>query len=137
MDEFYTIKKIRDKAVEESKQKYLEDSKKKLSDNASTKLKTSFIGAISEFEQNFGFLWGYDKCELTEDQIAIINILEENGFDSNYFREIWEETRNNILNKGNAQIRAYKDELKQYTIHWDRYQIKLPVIGAQKEEKND
>lgn len=136
MDNFYELKKLRDKVVEDSKNKYLEQSKKQLEVSIEKKIRTAFIGAISEFEQTFGFLWGFDKVELSDDQIAIINILEESGFDLEYFRQIWEEARTEILNKGNNQIRANKDDLRQYTISWDRYKTELPVRPI-KEVKNE
>lgn len=66
----------------------------KMLENIITKrFQTTMIGALYEFEENFGYLWGLDKDEkdLTEQQFK--------------FRLIWEDTRNQILNNGNNQLR--------------------------------
>lgn len=57
------------------------------------RFQTTMIGALYEFEENFGHLWGLDKDddELSNKEIE--------------FREIWENTRNKILNNGNNQFR--------------------------------
>jgi len=60
------------------------------------KIQTTMIGAISKFEDNFGHLWGhFSNDELSEEQ-------EE-------FADLWDFTRNSILNQGNKQIRQLKD----------------------------
>lgn len=64
----------------------------------SKRFQTTMIGAIYAFEESFGYLWGFDKDdhELTESEKR--------------FRLKWENTRNNILNNGNHQMRsAIKD----------------------------
>lgn len=63
------------------------------------RFQTTMIGAIFEFEQNFGYLWGLDKqeTELTENQQK--------------FRLKWEDTRNQILNNGNNQLRKCLSDL--------------------------
>lgn len=57
------------------------------------RFQTTMIGALSEFEDNFGYLWGIDNNDssLTERQ--------------QQFRDKWEYTRNKILNNGNNQLR--------------------------------
>lgn len=58
------------------------------------RFQTTMIGALFEFEKNFGHLWGQFKNEnenLTE--------AEEKYLD------LWEYTRNLILNNGNNQLR--------------------------------
>jgi hypothetical protein len=65
------------------------------------RFQTTMIGAIYAFEETFGYLWGYDKDdhELTESEKR--------------FMIKWENTRNNILNNGNHQMRsAIKDLYK-------------------------
>ena len=91
--------------------KYKEKSKKRLSNILSTKMKTSFIGAISSCEKNFGFLWGHgkDEAELTEQELQM--------------REIWENVRAEILDNGNSQLRASINEVNNYTVHWNRFQV--------------
>jgi hypothetical protein len=57
------------------------------------RFQTTMIGAIYEFEENFGYLWGQDKHDQD------LTNQEEN------FRLKWENTRNQILNNGNNQLR--------------------------------
>lgn len=96
-------------------QKYNESSKEQLLKILETKLKTSFIAPLDFFETYFGVLWGHGKpvSELTAEEVK--------------FREIWNEIRNNVLNNGNNQIRAVKNELAQYTVTWNRYHLNLKV----------
>lgn len=109
------------KAVKESREtKYLEDCKKRLKTIISKKIRTSFIGALAQFEENFGFLWGYNSKEpLTQEQQD--------------FKELWERVRTAILNGGNHQIRAAQNEIDNQTISWNRYHMDLPV----RERKNE
>jgi hypothetical protein len=65
------------------------------------RIQTTMIGAIFEFEQNFGYLWGQDK-----DDDAITPQEEK-------FRDRWENTRNEILNKGNNQLRKCLSDLEK------------------------
>ncbi len=95
--------------------KYKDKSKKRLSNIISTKIKTSFIGAISSCENNFGFLWGHGKADedLSENEEAM--------------KEIWETVRAAILDNGNTQLRASLNEISNYSINWDRYKLDLPI----------
>ena len=95
------------------KKKYENDSKARLFKITSTKIRTSFIGALSAFEQNFGSLWGHrlSDSELTEEQLQ--------------WKEIWEACRTTILNNGNHQIRAVENEMSKYVISWNRHQTFL------------
>lgn len=63
------------------------------------RFQTTMIGALYEFEQSFGYLWGQDKNyeDLTETQEK--------------FRNLWEDTRNQILNNGNSQLRKCINDL--------------------------
>jgi hypothetical protein len=63
------------------------------------RLQTTMIGALYEFEQSFGYLWGQDK--------DIKNLTEQ----EQRFRLKWEDTRNQILNNGNNQLRKCINEL--------------------------
>jgi hypothetical protein len=58
------------------------------------------IGALSKFENTFGYLWGqhknYDEA-LTEKEL--------------HFENMWQDVRNNILNHGNQQIRALQNDI--------------------------
>ena len=81
--------------------------------NCSTKIKTSFIGAISQFEENFGALWGHNKFD---------NELTENN---KKFRVIWEKVRAAILSNGNNQIRKLEKESERYHIKYVGYHYDL------------
>lgn len=65
------------------------------------RFQTTMIGALYEFEENFGHLWGLDKDEneLTNQEL--------------YFREKWDDTRNHILNNGNNQLRKCVADLEK------------------------
>ena len=121
MDEFERNKKIvaeRKRANELRKKLY---SKNRLETNITKKIRTTMIGAIASFEEAFGKLWGIDLEyeELNSKQLR--------------FKELWEEVRRDILNKGNMQIRAAQDEISEYDAEWNRYQIDF----IKKDHKND
>lgn len=67
------------------------------------RFQTTMIGALYEFENNFGHLWGIDEDDnkVTEKQEKL--------------REIWEYTRNSILNNGNNQLRKCISDLEKTT----------------------
>jgi len=114
---------------DELAKKYLEDSKKRLTKTIETKSKTTFVGALSEFERRFGFLWGdsnYNSNNMLVKQLK--ECLEANGFSEEIFREIWNETRDRILTNGNNQLKAVLNELDTYTVHWNRYRMDLKVL---------
>lgn len=93
-----------------NKNRYQDDSKLRLKKIITTKLKTSFIGSISSFEQAFGEIWGRGlvDADLTEKE--------------RYWRNLWNSCRNEILNNGNNQIRSCENEISQYIISWNRHQ---------------
>lgn len=92
--------------------KYMDDSRRRLNNIITKKVQTTMIGAISQFEEGFGFLWGHGEETITPDQEQM--------------RAVWDEVRTNILNNGNNQIRALNQELQQYDIKWNRYSVTLP-----------
>ena len=78
------------------------------------RLQTTMIGALYEFEKSFGYLWGYNKDEnepLTDRE--------------NDFFDLWEETRNKILNNGNNQLRKAISELKKHQNCCYKYQYRM------------
>lgn len=97
-------------------EKFLEESRKRLDKIVTTKMKTSFIGALAAFEEEFGFLWGQgvEECYLTEEQMNM--------------RELWEKTRTVVLNNGNTQLRAVKNEISNHVIKWNRYRTEFIII---------
>lgn len=60
-----------------------------------TKFKTTMIGALARFEESFGHLW------------------EEDSPDQQDYLDLWEYTRNSILNNGNKQMRSAINELNK------------------------
>lgn len=60
------------------------------------KFQTTMIGSLAKFEKAFGYLWLQDNSNREK------------------FEEIWDNTRNEILNNGNKQSRAAINELKEY-----------------------
>jgi hypothetical protein len=62
------------------------------------KIETTMIGCLARFEEAFGYLWGQDKEQLSEQEER--------------FSAIWEQVRESILDHGNNQIRKAMGELK-------------------------
>ena len=120
----YQLVSAQQKQKEIKDKKYHDSSKKRLSNIISTKVKTSFIGAISSCEDHFGFLWGHGKqdLELTESERSM--------------KEIWEEVRANVLDNGNTQLRAIISEIGEYSIKWERYQLDLPTSNISENKEN-
>ena len=84
----------------------------------------SIIGAISTFEEAFGFLWGHGS---SDDKLS-----EEEEI----MKEVWEKTRTAILNNGNNQIRSAKNEIECNTVHWDRYNVQIPITEEENKKEN-
>jgi len=116
MDRYQASRFIKD-AKKNSQRKYETNSKKRLMNNVAKKLQTTMIGALAQFEKQFGELWGIDE--------DIGNLTPEQQF----YRSKWESVRTEVLNNGNNQIRAAMDELSQYTITWNRFQTSFIVKG--------
>lgn len=97
-------------------------SKDKLSQTVSTKMRTTFIGALDSIEKKVGFLWGYAKaCEsLTESERS--------------YAKLWEELRNEILNKGNNQLRSLLLELGNYEVQYVKRNYEFPILKERNED---
>lgn len=106
---------LRDRVRKLNAEKEQNYSKKKLMETINKRMKTTMIGALDSFEKAFGHLWGHGlhESELTEEQKE--------------FRKIWEETRAEVLDKGNNQLRASMGELANYTMQWNRYRMEFVV----------
>ena len=105
--------------------KYKEVSKDRLLKISKKKIETTMIGALSTIEKHFGFLWGHESGEaLTPEQ--------------EHVKQLFDEVRSEILDRGNNQARNLEAEFNNYEINWLRYQITLPVkdIATIKEEQN-
>lgn len=95
-------------------QVYKDKSKDRLAGNMKKKVQTTMIGALSSIEDHMGFLWGYNSDEpLSDDQEKL--------------RQIYEELRSDVLDKGNTQIRNVDAELNQYDVVWNRYRYQIPL----------
>jgi hypothetical protein len=105
------------KVQQSRNEKYLEASRNRLDKIVSQKIRTSFIGALSAFEDVFGFLWGFNQSEkLTKEQ-------EE-------MRQLWEKARHAVLNNGNTQLRAAQNEIANHIIEWNRYHTSFIFKGT-------
>ena len=118
------LKKIReDRNKEVAKDGLFKSSKKKV--------QTTMIGALSTIEEGFGFLWGFeekDESKLTPEQLHLKNI--------------YDEVRAKILDRGNTQIRKLELEFSGYDVVRKKNVINLPVINSSQkplsgEDKND
>jgi hypothetical protein len=78
----------------------------KLLSSIEKRFKTTMIGSLARFEEAFGYLW------------------EEPSDKQDMFDRLWEDTRNNVLNNGNNQLRAAIDELADYLYHNNNQQPK-------------
>lgn len=110
LKKYMTMKR---KSQEASQDRYIEESRKRLDKIISTKLNTTFIGALAAFEKNFGFLWGHTKKDIdrTEEEKQLYLI--------------WESVRTEVLNNGNNQLRALRNELQNHNISWNRHTLVL------------
>lgn len=106
---------LRQKQKELRHERFLEDCRRRLDKIISKKIETTFIGAVASFEKYFGFLWGQEKDErdLTREEIQL--------------DKLWEQCRNEILNKGNKNLRAAQDEISNHIIEWKKHKLVLPV----------
>lgn len=96
--------------------KYKDSSRDRLSKIAKKKIETTMIGALSSIEKNLGFLWGHEEQrDLTPEEQHVKNI--------------YDQIRSEILDKGNNQIRNLEAELAQYEVTWLRYHMTLPIAN--------
>ena len=105
----------RDKARADNDKRYREGCKKRLLGTIEKKFKTTIIWAIASVEAGFGELWGHGKpeVELTDKERE--------------FREIWQEVRTEILNKGNNNLRGAQDEIAQYSTVWEGFRTEFLI----------
>ena len=94
---------------------YDEVSKQRLRDLVQKKFTTTIIGSLDSIEKLFGHLWakGIPPDELTEKEEK--------------FRLLWQELREEILNKGHNQARACLHEINNYKVHLQKKQFYFPI----------
>lgn len=95
---------------------YNDRSSQRLLSIGNKKIRTTMIGCISEIEKTLGKLWGAGSIPY-----------EEMTDEEKDWYELWQIARKNMLNLGNNQIRAFQNELNQYTITWNRHMSVLPI----------
>ena len=103
---------------------YFARSQERLSTSVEKKLRTTFIGALSIFEEAFGHLWGYrlPESELTDEQFEC--------------RKRWEFARTKILNNGNNQLRTALKEISEYSIEWNRHRASVSMEKCPQNQQN-
>lgn len=113
---------------EEAAKKFLEDSKKRFIKILETKMKTTFICPLNEFEKHFGFLWGDTNYNNGIENKELKECLDKAGVSEEAWLEVWNQVREKILTNGNNQFRALLNELETYSMHWNRYHMDLKVL---------
>lgn len=89
-------------------------SKERLKRAITKKFQTCFIGSVNSVEDHLGVLWGKNSSEqLTQFQIRVL--------------ERWKILRTEILDKGNAQLRAMLKEVGEYSVDWDGHHFNIEV----------
>jgi transcription termination factor Rho len=102
------------KNVREERKKDI--AKESLFKSSKKRVQTTMIGALDILEKQFGFLWGFEQQEeITPEQAQL--------------KEIYDEARAKILDKGNTQIRNMEADFANYEITKKRYHINIPVVG--------
>jgi hypothetical protein len=97
--------------------------KEQLIRDIETKFKTTMIGAIAQFEKQFGYLW------------------EQDSVNREKYEDLWEEARYNILNNGNHQIRSALKTLSEFLYYKpvtfkEKYHYKF-YFGEEKNNQNN
>lgn len=112
-DRYKTMIQVKREREARQKAKYKLDSKERLKKIASKKIQTTMIGALDSIEKHLSFLW------------------EEN--EDSDLQEKYEIVRQEILDRGNDQVRNLCNEIDQYDVEWLRYQLNLKVKPKSKE----
>lgn len=159
-DEFWAQKMKLEKIREENKQNYNEDSNRRLCKIIEKNFNTSIIGAIADFEQDFGYIWGADELVLEVDsddyssakkkiiekcpegwtpnlnlnknsffeedgkQYVAVNIKKNDDRltkEEKIARDVWEDCRKSILDRGNNKKRASVKEIQNHDVKWNKY----------------
>lgn len=108
-----------DNYQDKRKQKFLDISRQTLHQHVNKRIQTTMIGALSSVEEHLGFLWD-DKSEQKE-----------------FFSDLYQKLRSDILDKGNAQLRSLESEINKYDISPKIYTLRLPVRLDTKEKENE
>lgn len=107
MDDHWRLKRQADENKRLAEESYKSNSKTRLTHSIETKIKTTMIGALDKFEKKLGFLWD----EESPDELPTAGEL----------KELWQQVRTDILDNGNNQIRAVKEEISLYDVKFNKY----------------
>ena len=116
MDQLDRLADLRKQQLGESKMNRNEKNKDRFKNICKKKFQTCFIFPLAEFEDAFGEKLlgkGLQENELTEEQK--LNRIK------------WNQLRKNILDKGNAQLRAFLSEIELCSIEYVGYKSKFRV----------
>ncbi len=105
------------KITQEMKDAYNERLRKVIG----TKIRTTMVYPISQFEGHFGHLWGHGKP-----YEALTN-------DEKMWRAKWDEVRDNIFTLGNAQRRNMETEVKNHDVVLKTFETVLLPVNKYKE----
>ena len=100
-------------------ERFKDESRERLAKIGCKKIETTMIGSLDSIERHFGFLWGLDE----HGQLTGTPLTDE----QQHMKEVFEQLRLEILDRGNDQKRNFRVELDQYSIQWQRYHLQLPV----------
>lgn len=114
-DDYFANKKLVDERRKRNLEKQSLYSRNQLKTEFEKRIKTTMIGALSSFEKGFGEFMGINNDNPSPKQQELC--------------DIWEDVRQEILDRGNKQIRSMLDELDCYEIKYNRYQYKFNVKG--------
>lgn len=92
-------------------------AKERLEKFVEGRVKTLFIGIISDFENHLGDIWGHGKIVDECDDIELDN------------RVVWKECRNKILDSGHDVIRVLIKELENYSVELRKHKIVFKKEG--------
>lgn len=115
MDDFAKQMAMKKQMDEKKDKEYKRVSKERLFKICETKIKTTMIGALESIEKRFAPYWTADDGKKPSNEQLLI-------------KKLYDETRQEILDRGNFQIRSLQTEFEQYEIDWKRYTLILPVI---------
>lgn len=106
--------KFQDKATQFYRERQHKKAKELLQKTMESRVLSSFIHALSEFEKEFGEMWGHfieDDNKLSDEQFK------------NY--EKYEELRKRILDYGNNQKRLIQKDLSNFNVEYIQEEIIL------------
>lgn len=115
-DKVAILFKHKEERQKKAKEEYKKESKERLKKIGQSKIRTAMIGALEVIEKNLQPYW------------------EDDSEGARELKSIYEKMRQEILDKGNTQIRNFESELEQYDVEWLRYRMQIPVKPIQKGE---